>query len=184
MLNTFELVLEVRPMKDQSEQGVLDRLLLASNSSSEAALAARLGITSQAVYNAKNKGQIPTNWVFDIAKTFGVSTDWLFWGTGPMRRSDETGETQNAVPKIGIAAFMEREAETKKDEVINKLITSYIEVTQSEIATLKSQLQKEVIANAELSVKNAELSVENAELKQRLSLSLSATDKSAHNGAA
>jgi len=75
-------------MKDQSPPDMLDRLLIASNSKNDAALASRLGISSQSVYNVRKKGQVPPNWVFDIAKTFSVSSDWLFFGSGQMLRDD------------------------------------------------------------------------------------------------
>jgi phage repressor protein C with HTH and peptisase S24 domain len=95
-------------MKNQNPQDVLDRLLRASNSKSDAALAAHLGLSSQAIYNARNKGQVPTSWVFDIAQTFGVSTDWLFFGTGAIQRNDETAHVTDANQvQILVASGME-----------------------------------------------------------------------------
>ena len=72
-------------MKDETWESVLQRMMQASNSSNESVLASRLGISAQSVYNARKKQQIPPAWVLEIAKTFNVTTDWLFFGRGPMR---------------------------------------------------------------------------------------------------
>ena len=72
-------------MKDTTWESILQRLMEASNSPNETILSTRLGLSAQAVYNARKKQQIPPAWVFEISKTFGVSADWLFFGRGPMR---------------------------------------------------------------------------------------------------
>lgn len=59
---------------------MLRRLVDAAGAKNESALAAAIGISHQAVYNAKKKGVIPPAWVHAIAVRFGVSTDWLFFG--------------------------------------------------------------------------------------------------------
>lgn len=75
-------------MEDATWQEILQRLLASTGSPNEAVLADRLGISSQSVYNAKKKGKIPPAWVVDVSKKYDVSTDWLFFGLGEMRRSD------------------------------------------------------------------------------------------------
>ncbi|WP_027188694.1 LexA family transcriptional regulator [Desulfovibrio cuneatus] len=72
-------------MNNSTPEKILERLMLATNARSEAALAAAIGISHQAVYNARNKGSVPPAWVFEVAKRFAVSTDWLFFGTGEMQ---------------------------------------------------------------------------------------------------
>lgn len=104
-------------MKATTWEESIARLLQATASDSEAALAARLGLTSQSIYNAKKKGKIPPSWVFQISQTFNVSSDWLFFGRGPMHPNDlkETAHTTakqdhidnpeaQTAPIIGLAA--------------------------------------------------------------------------------
>ena len=45
------------------------------------ALATALGVSHQTVYSARKSG-VPPSWVFDIAKRYGASADWLFFGIG------------------------------------------------------------------------------------------------------
>jgi phage repressor protein C with HTH and peptisase S24 domain len=67
-------------MEDTTWSAILERLLVALHANSEAALGPKLGISSQAIYNAKKKQQVPPAWVFQAAKTYGVSADWIFFG--------------------------------------------------------------------------------------------------------
>ena len=66
---------------DANEHGaVLQRLMEAAGVKNESGLSVVLGITHQAVYNAKKKGSIPHSWVLQIARDYGVNTDWLHFG--------------------------------------------------------------------------------------------------------
>ena len=69
------------PTDTTSSEAILARLLEATGSKNEAALGTVIGITHQAVSNAKKKGSIPPAWVLEIARRFGVSADWLFFGS-------------------------------------------------------------------------------------------------------
>ena len=71
----------------QDIKGIIKRLLIATDSKNEASMANALGITSQAVYSAKNKGKIPHAWIFEAAERFGVSADWIYFG----ERNGNTG---------------------------------------------------------------------------------------------
>ena len=82
-------------MKDASFTDVIERLMDATKTRNESALAAAIGITHQAVYNAKKKGNIPTSWVYEVAKKFSVSADWLFFGN---QQSIAAQSLQNDVP--------------------------------------------------------------------------------------
>ncbi len=42
-----------------------------------------LGITSQSVSGARNRGVFPIEWAFKIGQEFGLSTEWILTGTGP-----------------------------------------------------------------------------------------------------
>ena len=41
-----------------------------------------LGITSQSVSGARNRGVFPIEWAFKIGQEFGLSTEWILTGTG------------------------------------------------------------------------------------------------------
>ena len=73
-------------MEDRNTGSLRQRLMLAAGVTKESALAAQLDISSQAVYNAFKKEQIPASWIFQVSSTFGVSSDWIFYGTGSMMR--------------------------------------------------------------------------------------------------
>ena len=61
----------------------LDRLLQGAGLRRDSQLAELLGVSPQAVSQARRKGRIPDGWVLKIAEQFGLSTDWLFFGKGP-----------------------------------------------------------------------------------------------------
>lgn len=69
-------------MKDTTVQGLLARLVEAAGVASEAALSGPLGVSSQAIYDARRRGKIPDSWVRVVAEQFDVSADWLFFGRG------------------------------------------------------------------------------------------------------
>lgn len=98
-------------MKDTTWEATLQRLMEATNSPNDAALATRLGISAQAVYNARKKQQIPPAWVFEAAKTFSVSTDWLFFGEEPGQRdAPQENDPSQSADKL------ERELDTEREE--------------------------------------------------------------------
>jgi hypothetical protein len=80
--------IENKTSSQEKAEAMLRRLMDAAGAKNESALAAAIGISHQAVYNAKKKGVIPPAWVYTIAVGFGVSTDWLFFGH---RECDEEG---------------------------------------------------------------------------------------------
>lgn len=83
-------------MEDTTCAGQLERLMQATGARSDAELSRLLGITSQSIYKAKQAQQVPPAWVPKVAAKFGVSSDWLFFGIGPMMR--ERAETSNLRP--------------------------------------------------------------------------------------
>lgn len=78
-------------MKDTTTHAILARLLQATGVPTEAALSGPLGVSSQAIYDARRRGKIPDAWIRIIAENYAVSADWLFFGRGPMR-VDESKE--------------------------------------------------------------------------------------------
>lgn len=61
------------------------RLLAATEAKSESDFARCIGITPQSVNGARKRGKVPPDWVQSVAEKTGVSSDWLFFGRGPMR---------------------------------------------------------------------------------------------------
>lgn len=101
-------------MKDTTWETTLQRLMEATNSPNDAALATRLGISAQAVYNARKKQQIPPAWVFEAAKTFSVSADWLFFGDDSGQKNVPS-EKQESCPSQSVDN-LERELNTEREE--------------------------------------------------------------------
>ena len=61
----------------------LDRLLQGAGLRRDSQLAELLGVSPQAVSQARRKGRIPDGWVIKVAAQFGLSTDWIFFGKTP-----------------------------------------------------------------------------------------------------
>ncbi len=62
----------------------LKRIYQATQASSESALARILKIKPPSIAAARKRQQIPTGWIEFLSATFGVSSDWLFFGKGEM----------------------------------------------------------------------------------------------------
>jgi phage repressor protein C with HTH and peptisase S24 domain len=79
-------------MSEQAKkaQHILARLKQAAQCPSDAAMAAFLGITHQALSRARNGGKVPSAWIPLVAEKTGASTDWLFFGRGSMRPEPAT----------------------------------------------------------------------------------------------
>jgi len=84
-------------MKDTTTQAILARLLEATGATSEAALSGPLGVSSQAIYDARRRGKIPDSWIKTVAEKFDVSADWLFFGRG--EKSAEKSESATSLSK-------------------------------------------------------------------------------------
>lgn len=65
-----------------------ERLKKASGVETDTAFASFLGLRQGSISGAKKKKQLPHAWFFQVAEKTGVSSDWLFWGRGPMQISD------------------------------------------------------------------------------------------------
>ncbi|MCW7755022.1 helix-turn-helix domain-containing protein [Desulfobotulus sp. H1] len=78
-------------LKNQADAGLfekrLNRLKSVLKVKSESELAKILNIRPQSIAAARKRGQFPTGWIFQVAELAGVSSDWLFFGTGPVRRT-------------------------------------------------------------------------------------------------
>lgn len=67
---------------NNSTPETLDRLLQGAGLRRDSQLAELLGVSPQAVSQARRKGRIPDGWVLKVAAQFGLSTDWIFFGKG------------------------------------------------------------------------------------------------------
>lgn len=63
-----------------SAYDTLDRLLHGAGLRRDSQLAEVLGVSPQAVSQARRKGRIPDGWVLKVATRFNLSTDWIFFG--------------------------------------------------------------------------------------------------------
>ncbi len=67
-----------------------ERLKKASGVDTDTAFASFLGLRQGSISGAKKKKQLPHAWFFQVAEKTGVSSDWLFWGRGPMQLPSES----------------------------------------------------------------------------------------------
>lgn len=79
---------------------VYERLLLASGAKNDSELARILGVSPQSVNGARKRGEIPPGWVQSYAETSCVSCDWIFFGRGPMRITEN--DKENPLAQTGL----------------------------------------------------------------------------------
>lgn len=78
-----------------SYEAVFERLLQVTGTKSDSALARLLEIKPQSVVAARKRRQIPPGWLVSIAKSYGVSADWLFFGKGDARPEEQNNCGKN-----------------------------------------------------------------------------------------
>jgi phage repressor protein C with HTH and peptisase S24 domain len=90
------------PSENATEFGaVFARLKDATRARTDTELAQALSLRQSTISAAKSKKEIPPGWIIDIARRFNISSDWLLFGSGPMRRDDNDiahVEAQNSCP--------------------------------------------------------------------------------------
>jgi len=70
---------------------VYRRILLATNARTQSELAEVLEIRQSSISEAKRRGAVPSGWYIKLFEKFGLSQDWLRYGTGPMYLRTEAG---------------------------------------------------------------------------------------------
>lgn len=95
----MQVCLQVWRMKDASELEVLERLHQAAGTDTDNELAKRLGLSRQSVAKVRATKSVPAVWIPKASTLFGVTTDWLFFGHGPMRLEAATEHEQNKAQK-------------------------------------------------------------------------------------
>lgn len=88
----------------------LDRLLQGAGLRRDSQLAELLGVSPQAVSQARRKGRIPDGWVLKVAAQFGLSTDWIFFGREPGTGVVPASEAHAAAAEQEDDAMRERRA--------------------------------------------------------------------------
>ena len=84
---------------DTSFEIIFERLLQVTGATTDSSLAKLLQIKPQSVAAAKKRRQLPPGWVVTVAQNFGVTTDWLFFGKGPVRRDVRQPPAEVTAPK-------------------------------------------------------------------------------------
>lgn len=141
-------------MEEATNKGLLERLFIGAGVKNELGLAAALGISGQSVYNAKKKGKIPPAWGIEIAKTFGVRLDWIFFGQGPVH----TGESSQG--EFG------SEQSQRYDPIVAP-ICPRCEKLEIKLERVENQRDNLVEENRNLMKENAMLREECATLRER-----------------
>lgn len=142
-------------MKDATPDGLLERLIIGAGAKNESGLAIALGISTQSIYNAKKKDKIPPAWGVEIAKTFGVSLDWLFFGRGPMRPEKEQPTSQP------------QPVQAQPSETSSATPCARCEKLEAKLEKVESQRDELADENRKLLRENGLLREENATLRER-----------------
>lgn len=66
--------------------------------STQMELARALGVNRSAVTQAKNRDAVPMKWILTLSRQYGVSPDWLEFGTGTPKKSLEKSALVSAFP--------------------------------------------------------------------------------------
>lgn len=69
-------------------------------------LAACVGLQATSFATTLARGVIPFQWYFTIAEKYNVSLDWLYFGEGGMRRSENSGDEKKDIKSL-IECIME-----------------------------------------------------------------------------
>ncbi|MFZ5775073.1 MAG: helix-turn-helix domain-containing protein [Thermodesulfobacteriota bacterium] len=89
---------------------VWGRIRKATDLTSFTELAAAVGVQQSAVSKVRKKGEFPPGWIFSLATRYGLTSDWVARGEGPMRRGEtapapqqpsQSFQPQQALPAAG-----------------------------------------------------------------------------------
>lgn len=145
-------------MNNASYVDIIQRLMTATSSKTESALASAIGISHQAVYSARKKESVPAAWIFEVSQRHGISADWLLFGIGSMRldAGDRTQADQenSGEPSITPSANIDACSRCAKLEV--------------QLDELRQDLRKEREKNEGLVTRLLRLTEENGDLRVQL----------------
>ena len=81
---------------------ILDRLLLATECETQAALAKRLGVAPQRIVEALGRGSISETWLYRIAYETGHRVEWLRTGRGPKLKPSQATVLAESLADYGV----------------------------------------------------------------------------------
>jgi len=175
-------------MEDAKTVAILERLILASNAKTDAALAQAIGVSPQSVSEGRRKNKIPPAWAIVIAEKYQVSLDWLLLGRQAeqgQQPAPEQGQPHAATTEPTAACSMCREMLRQlgiANELALEATKRATEATEKgkELLEQKWELQGEIAA---INMENAELEALIDGLQKQLSLSANKEDDRAHQEA-
>lgn len=87
------------PNADNQFEGQMKRLCEVVNAKNDAHLARILRIQPQSIHSARKRKKIPYKWITRISEIYKVSSDWLLFGEGSMKRGGSlpSGEASSIV---------------------------------------------------------------------------------------
>ena len=98
------------------------RMQLATNTRTQSELAKILEVRQSSISDAKRRDTIPSGWYMTLFEKFGLSQDWLRYGTGPMYLRTEQGYMPQEGPADGVK---EEPAHYSDPAAKAKLVTVY-----------------------------------------------------------
>lgn len=83
-------------------QRFFNRVMQATDITTQQALAIALGVNRSAVTQAKNRDAVPQKWILQLARAYGLSPDWLEFGKGPNKplEVDPEAPPTTFVPRV------------------------------------------------------------------------------------
>ena len=132
------------------------RILACTGAKNDSSLARALGILPQSVTAARKRAQVPTGWIETISEKYNVTTDWLFFGRGPMRPEEPPT----------IAEKTSEDAPQAACPRCAKLETR-LEQLEKELESERLERREWTAERRDLSNENRRLWKENADLRER-----------------
>jgi phage repressor protein C with HTH and peptisase S24 domain len=74
------------PLADNQFEARIKRIYEVTGIKNDAQLARALGMRPQSVNSARKRKKVPYSWIKKIADKYKISSDWIWFGEGPMRR--------------------------------------------------------------------------------------------------
>ena len=133
----------------------MSRILSALNVKTDSELARALNITPPSVASARQKKQVPINWIEKISKNKNISLDWLYYGLGSMH----PGEAQ--------PAGTSRPEQTQPSETASTTQCARCEKLEAKLERVEGQRDELADENRRLLKENGLLREENATLRER-----------------
>lgn len=149
-------------MEDVSELDVLERLHKAAETATDNELAKRLGLSRQSIAKARATKSVPPTWIPRAATLFDVTTDWLFFGRGPMRIGAAIEQKQEAPTAIPVT-------ETALQAICPRCakLEAKLEISEEERRELSAENRLLYQENSKLEKEKGELREKIARLEER-----------------